>query len=724
MTDKFGYIYLRSHDSYDKYNAYKLGKASNMISRDSVYATGEIKRGTFVLVIRLHKGNEEIIEKILQNIFVCMGYHIYIDGGIEFYDKKIKDLIVPYLGKTNMWFEQLSEEELLELERQIRLINNKQIVKPTNTKCIINIQKFIDYVKNNIIPNDQQIYVLDKFQIFYENNDIGKLIWSCGLGKTLLSILMVKKLGFGKIVIGVPSIFLQNQFVTEILKVYPNKKNILCVGGDSELSTTNIARIISFMKNKTNEPLFVVTTYCSCYLLLDFEFDFMIGDEAHHLVGIDNETTSYKQFHNIKKHKALFMTATEKNIGTKCNQEVYSMDDVSLFGTYLDTKSVCWAIENKKITDYYLLILSNTESEIDTIIKRLDIINANKDLFMATFMALKAIEQYDDLTHILICCNKTESSDKIIEYANIILDKRILNLNKKHMYCESLHSNKKINLDSNDENNEISKFKKSRYGIISSVYIFGEGFDLPKLNGVVFAENMISDIRIVQTALRPNRLNKEYPDKVARIIIPYLDCNDVNADNESFNRIRMIVAKLRNVDEHIEQKINVAKVTICSEKKGTSYDWGSLTIDDDANILNKIKFRLIHSKALGSRISAEQAEYNYVKELNREMHILSKEEYAKDIIKDKHKNYIPKPDEYFRSKGVWHNWCDFLGIDTEKYLKTKQEWICFCRKHDVKYTDDYKELCKKYECLPKNPSEYYKEFTNICNELGIINKRR
>ena len=44
------------------------------------------------------------------------------------------------------------------------------------------------------------------------------------------------------------------------------------------------------------------------------------------------------------------------------------------------------------------------------------------------------------------------------------------------------------------------------------VYIFGEGFDLPKLNGVVFAEQMTSEIRIVQSALRPNRMDKNQPN--------------------------------------------------------------------------------------------------------------------------------------------------------------------------------------------------------------------
>ena len=50
--------------------------------------------------------------------------------------------------------------------------------------------------------------------------------------------------------------------------------------------------------------------------------------------------------------------------------------------------------------------------------------------------------------------------------------------------------------------------------------------------------------------------------------------------------------------------------------------------------------RLRYSKALCSQYTEEQDEYNYVRELNKELNIQSKEEYANKIIKDKHKNYI------------------------------------------------------------------------------------
>ena len=83
------------------------------------------------------------------------------------------------------------------------------------------------------------------------------------------------------------------------------------------------------------------------------------------------------------------------------------------------------------------------------------------------------------------------------------------------LYNKALHSNLNINLE-----DEVNNFKNFTFGIISCVYIFGEGFDLPKLNGVVIGEKMTSDIRIVQSCLRPNRIEKDNPNKKAYIIIP------------------------------------------------------------------------------------------------------------------------------------------------------------------------------------------------------------
>ena len=58
----FGYIYIRNHLSYNEYDACKMGKTTNIPERDMQYATGEIKRGYFELVIQVPILKLNIIE--------------------------------------------------------------------------------------------------------------------------------------------------------------------------------------------------------------------------------------------------------------------------------------------------------------------------------------------------------------------------------------------------------------------------------------------------------------------------------------------------------------------------------------------------------------------------------------------------------------------------------------------------------------------------------------
>jgi superfamily II DNA or RNA helicase len=90
-----------------------------------------------------------------------------------------------------------------------------------------------------IIPLSHQQEVLDIIEDFYKNNDIGRVIWSCGLGKSLLSIFIIKKFKFKINLIGVPRTFLLSQFQDDILLIFPNRENILFVGGKDINSTTN-----------------------------------------------------------------------------------------------------------------------------------------------------------------------------------------------------------------------------------------------------------------------------------------------------------------------------------------------------------------------------------------------------------------------------------------------------------------------------------------------------
>lgn len=68
-----GYVYIRNHEIYDKYDVCKLGITDNIPNRESTYFTSEYKSGYFNLVIEIDIKHMKIIEKMLHSYFLICG---------------------------------------------------------------------------------------------------------------------------------------------------------------------------------------------------------------------------------------------------------------------------------------------------------------------------------------------------------------------------------------------------------------------------------------------------------------------------------------------------------------------------------------------------------------------------------------------------------------------------------------------------------------------------
>jgi len=729
--EKKGSIYIRDNEWYKLRNVFKLGISCNIKDRSSTYITSEVEKGEYICVIEIQFEKMQILDTCLKNYF--KQYHIYFDGATELYNRCIVDLIIPYFQNSNIDYRILSSDEILFMNRCERIVNVLKILKFGKYCTKYKLNKITQYYKNKnsniIIPNEHQQIVLDKINEYYKHNNIGKIIWACGLGKALLAVLIVKQLQYKTIVIGVPSNNLQKQIKKEILMVFANEHNILfvgCEGHGSSKSTTDVENIIEFINNKQNkEPIFIISTYHSCHLLVNEKliFDFKIGDEAHHLVGIEkDECKCFRSFHKITSKKTLFMTATEKVIDKDIKKAIYSMNDEIRFGKYIDEKSVQWAIENKKITDYNILIIKNTETDVEEICNNLKLSVYNKELFISCYMCLKSFEKYDNLTHLLLYTNTTQDADLAKRYIDDLLALNIIDIKKEDIYNKSLHSKSAITLE-----NEIEIFEKSPRGIISCVYIFGEGFNLPKLNGVCIATNMKSEIRIVQYVLRPNRLDKNNPNKKAYIIIPFIERVNQYIDiKKKYDKIINVISQIRNIDKNIYQKIflstGIKKPQNTNPGESPEGNIPYYYVEDNGDTLHRIKLKLKYSQSLYSDFTEEQDEYNYVKSLNKILKISGMEEYISS--KPIHDNYIDKPEEYFKSKGVWISLYDFMGCNTDHLIQSKQDWIIYCKKININSLESYYKCCKEYDILPKEPADFYKNFSNIPIELGFNRHRR
>lgn len=623
-------------------------------------------------------------------------YLIENSGGIEFImhggKTSICNIINEEFPRIGLYADKIYNEEELE---QVNHSVYKSISKQYNEIIRNNEQLFNEHI-HVFKPHMEQYVVLNKIREFYGRCNIGKILWPCGMGKALLSLFIAQKMGFKHIVIGVPSIYLQKQFRREINKLYPNMDNVLYIGGepdDMTRSTTDKTQIIEFIRQHSS-MLFLITTYKSCHVLNDlYPFDFKIGDEAHHLVGEEKDSSSYLCFHKILSKKSLFMTATEKQIEQDSKKIIYSMDNRELFGELIDQKSICWAIDNTKITDYYLLVMRNTHQEVDEIIERLGIEEGNRELIVSAYMSLKSLETYIGLTHLLIYVNTVKHAELVKNYIDKILESNIVNINKSDIYNNSLHSHSNHHLI-----DEINRFSVSRLGIVSCVYIFGEGFDLPKLNGVVFGENMESDIRIVQSALRPNRIEKNNPSKVSYIMIPIVD--QMTEHDQSFDKCRRIIMKMGNFDEKIEARIKLTTLKVKQhDQSDDTIDHEVISHDlfDNVHELDRLMFQLKH------RHDDREVWIKY--KINRENKRRSKSH--SDLIDTKKKCYDflsnlgescrPNPRNFVR-------YC--LGDRLFNKIKSlyhynKKDLMDSCRKNNITDFNTYKKFYKSDPKLPQ-----------------------
>ena len=713
-----GYIYVRNHESYTKYNACKLGKASNIVERDGQYATSEIKRGYFDPVFQIPIEEMGRLEISLQREFNKL--NIKFDGGIEFYDKKIIDSIEPYLISNGFDYIKISKEEMSNMTRPIRERNSINKVITTNKTGT----EIVNYV-----PRDYQNKIIEESKIYFEKNEKGILVLMCGVGKTLISLWITQKLNAQRILIGVPNRLLLNQWREVICMIFKNIPYLIVC---DDIKTEHVTQ---FLKEYNNNCI-VITTYASSYKVykatqeINFTFDMKINDECHHLTSNniqEDDRKTYVQILKINSKKQLSLTATMKLLENKENSRdediVVSNDNVEYFGEIIDKKCLLWAIDQNIITDYVIQTIITDEEQLEQQLAKFNVAEENdKRLFLSAFASLKSIfEKHSH--HLLIYSNNTENSKKIIRYINLLINDNYFDI--PDLYCSDYQGE----MNSKIQKDIIEKFTKSNYGIIACVYCLGEGWDFPLLDGVVFAENMTSNIRIVQSALRSGRKNNNELTKKNKIILPILNRDDwlENNENVDLKKVREVIYQMGMEDETIIQKIKVFKIDVkkqpnYNKKESNSpvYEFGDY--DDELTQTLRLKTR--------GRFAINSISYEKAKKIIIENNIKTKEEYNELCERDY--RLSKDPETIFGNN--FTTWIDYLSIENIFYNidKCKEKIKNYLSKHDElkKYYMNLSmvtnELCKKDSSFP--PHDLWIEYYNLKSLEDIIiiknNKKR
>ncbi len=690
-----GYIYIRTNEYWDSYNAYKLGKTENIPDREQTYITSEIKKGNYIKVIEIELKILDKIEKDLQKFFNKLKLHIKFNAGTEFYKKDINDYIIPYLDKHKIKYKILSQDEINNLIRKERLSNN--IIEDSDSS-----NKIIEY-----IPRDYQNTIINNSYNYFQTNEKGILVIPCGVGKTLISLWITQKINNNTILIGVPNTLLLTQWKEKIDILYNDYPCLIIKHGIHKKD------IINFLE-KNSKKCIVITTYHSSYKLseIDFIFDIKINDEMHHLTSINiedsNNKRSFIKMLYINSKKQLSLTATLKQIDN-IDSNIISNDNIEYFGEIIERRCLLWAIKKEIVCDYDIQTIIMDEDDFKFQLEEFNINEDNiKRLFLSAFICLKSIIE-NHSHHLLIYSNNKENSILIIDYIKKILKNKYFDID--NLYYSEYNSD----IDSEEQKIILNNFNESKFGIISCVYCLGEGYDNHKIDGVVFSENMSSNIRIVQSALRASRKNKLEPNKKTKIILPLLNNNNDWLDNENpdYKKIKEVIYQMGLEDETVIEKIKVYKINGNQKKKKGPKDF--YEYNDDLIIRIKSELKTINRTALGmSYEKARKIIVNY--------NIKSKDKYYELCDID---NRLSKEPEIIY-KGQFTNWIDYLGIERIYYdFETCKQKINEYLSINPELKDEYlnlvkicNKLCKIDNMFP--PNELWVEYYDIKKLEDII----
>ena len=734
MNQINGYIYIRTNEYWDLYDAFKLGKTLSIPDREQTYITSEIKRGTYVMIIEIDLIILDNVEKQLQIYFNKLNLHIKFNAGIEFYKKEIINFIIPYFDKNNIKYKILSKDEIDGLIRKLRIYdnndNNDNNDNTSDNESVEYIEKQNENIElNNKIynPRDYQEIIINKSFEYFQINKKGLLIIPCGVGKTLISLWITQELNSNTILIGVPNKLLLKQWEEVICVLFQSFPYLIVSGG---IDTENIMRFLENNKKKC----IVINTYSSAHKVYtatqhtSFVFGMKLLDEVHHLttnnMRLAHTTKKYIQMLNISCVKQLSLTATLKQLESMCDEgSVVSNDNVEYFGEIIDRKCLLWAINENIICDYVIQTIITNEEQLEQQLSRFNIIEENdKRLFLSAFASLKSI--FDGHSHhLLIYSNNKDNSLKLIQYIKMLLDDSYFDI--PDLYYSDYHSEMK----SKDQKEIINNFEKAKFGIITCVYCLGEGWDFPLLDGVVFAENMTSNIRIVQSALRASRKNKNDINKKNKIILPILNRDDwlENNENPDLKKVREVIYQMGLEDETITQKIKVFRIEIEKQKPKPREKEEIEIIDEfgeyDDELTQKLRLKTIKRTALAT--TYEKAR----KIIADKKNIKSKESYNKFCEEDN--RLSNEPEIVF--KGQFTNWIDYLSIERVYYdLETCKnkvgEYLLLYPEIKKQYLDlsiVSSELCKIDALFPPNCLwvEYY-NVKDLRDIITITNKKK
>lgn len=466
-----------------------------------------------------------------------------------------------------------------------------------------------------------------------QKDDRGQLIMACGTGKTFTAIRLAEKFaeqngGHARVLFMVPSLALMSQSISEFSNEIEGPFHAYAVCSDSKVgrekkrgganadladlrvedlqlpATTDGAELAAAMNaNPLDEGLEVVfSTYHSIDAVSEAqaagigEFDLIICDEAHRTTGVtlaDESESNFVKIHDdnwVAGRKRVYMTATPKifNEDTKFQASekaavLCSMDDMDTFGPVFYRIGFGEAVEKGLLTDYKVLVLGVSESQIATSFQNLLADESNE-------LAI------DDVAKLVGCWNglakrrsgeleasfgdDLEPMKRAVAFSRSIKDSQkierefedLVRINLRNrenddptddLGVQVRHIDGGFNAQSRAELLNWLKQEPNEEGpicrILTNARCLTEGVDVPNLDAVLFLNPRNSMVDVIQAVGRVMRRaeGKKYGYIILPIAIPDgMSTAQALSDNKRYKVVWQVLQALRAHDERMDATIH------------------------------------------------------------------------------------------------------------------------------------------------------------------------
>lgn len=541
--------------------------------------------------------------------------------------------------------------------------------------------------KSPLTPRPHQQTAIENAVNHLSKNNRGKIIMACGTGKTLTALWITEAMKWDRVIIAVPTLYLEGQFMSEweneMLKINMSHQ-FLVIGSDKTIdlsATTKEDDIERNLKNlkKSNHKVVVLTTYSSSAKFarvskaVGLVWNAIIFDEAHRTAGFLKSFSAFLFNENIKAEKRLFLTATEKVVSSNlASTKITSMDDSEIYGEMIYNLSMAEAIKKKLLSDYELVSPVIEDHEVQRLIAKNEILSFLRSrsegreayLISAALTILKSIK-FLNLKKVL---TYHSSIARAVEFKKLIEEIALaINIKIDVFHASSHQSNKQ-------KNKQIFNFINSPKAILTNAKLLSEGVDIAEIDSVAFVDPKYSVIDIIQALGRALRLSKT-KDK-AYLIIPLI--SNINTDFLDTDIIRKIIRALSSADDRI-----IAKMRTTINENNTSRE-GLVKILGTPKFISLLKMQeavnILTWKEIGT---LKYRSYEDARQWMIENNMFSYNLHKKDVWK----RYvtegivgvpnlpfdIPRHPNY-HYKDEWNGWFFFFGQEPFSYKEAKK-WI-------------------------------------------------